>query len=60
MRLIWAGIFGEKAQAIYGAPCCSLELLLFEMGGLFGGHPQSQDNTFAPYVTPGCETSSLA
>lgn len=30
IRFIWAGILGEKAQPIYRAPCCSLELLLFE------------------------------
>lgn len=47
------------AQPTYSAPCCALELLLFEMGALFGGHPQSQDNAFAPYVTSGCKVSSL-
>lgn len=47
------------AQPTYSAPCCALELLLFEMGALFGGHPQSQDNAFAPYATSGCKVSSL-
>lgn len=56
IRLIWRGILGEKAQPTYSAPCCALELLLFAMGGLFGGHPQSQDD---PYVTSGCKISSL-
>lgn len=58
-RLIWTGILGEKAQPTYSAPCCALELPLFEMGGLFGGYPQSHDNAFAPCVISRCKMSSM-